>query len=221
MKNILGLVGLTVLLVGCNGMISVFHDGPQIKGSGKVKTENRKVGSFSKIETRGSADCKVTVGKSTSVSVSADDNILPLVKTYIEKDTLIIETKGSFSTHNPLKVTITTPKLNSFAVEGSGDSTITGVNAESFAVAISGSGNIDASGRADTLTASIDGSGDMNLYNMKSKDATASISGSGNIELFAIGNLTAQISGSGDITYAGHPKNVTKAVSGSGEISAR
>jgi hypothetical protein len=207
-----------VLLAGCGSLHSLLGHGPQIKGSGKVKTEARNIDSFYRIETRGAADCEVTVGKGTSLQVSADDNILPLIETKVEKGTLIVTTKGSYSTRNPVRLVICTPNLDAFSIVGSGDADIRGIHSKSFDIAVSGSGGIEASGQADRLQASISGSGDMNLSQLRAATASASISGSGDMKLYVTGGLSGQISGSGHISYSGKPKNVSKSVSGSGEI---
>lgn len=215
---ILALAGAAAILSGCNGIHRVFNQGPQVTGSGKVKSETRKIGSFSKIESRGSADCKVTVGKAVGLTVRADDNILPLVETTVENDTLIINCKGSFSTKNGIDVTVSVPNLESFYVKGSGDSSIQGVRGKSFSVEIAGSGNINATGQVDKSSASIRGSGDIDFSNLRAREAVASIAGSGDITIFASHALDASIRGSGDIAYLGSPANLEKSVSGSGEI---
>ena len=221
MKTIFALVGAAVMVSGCSGMKHMFDHGPQVTGSGKVKSETRKVGNFTKIESRGSADCKVTVGKAVGLSIQADDNILPLVETTVEKDTLIINCKGSFSTHNPIVVTITVPNLENFNVKGSGDSLIQSLKGRSFSAEIAGSGNIHASGQIDKASASIRGSGNVDFSNLRARQAVASISGSGDITIFASHALDASIRGSGDIAYLGNPSNVEKSVSGSGEINPK
>jgi hypothetical protein len=49
----------------------------------------------------------------------------------------------------------------------------------------------------------------------------AVLSGSGNIFVTATDSLDASVPGSGAISYAGNPQDVTKSVTGSGEITAR
>jgi len=218
LKTVFALVGAALMLSGCSGMRHMFDQGPQVTGSGRVKSETRKVGNFTKIESRGSADCKVTVGKAVGVSVQADDNILPHIETAVEKDTLVISSKGSFSTHNPIVVTITVPNLESFNVKGLGDSSIQGVKGSSFSVEIAGSGDILAAGQVDKVSASIRGSGNIDFTNLRAREAVVSISGSGDITIFASHALDASIRGSGNISYLGNPANVERSVSGSGEI---
>ncbi len=215
------LVAAAVGLSGCK-IAHMFEDqGPQIQGSGKVKSETRKVGNFTHVVSGGSANCRITVGPAASVEVKADDNILPLVETKVEKGALIVETKGSYSTKSGITVTITVPNLESYKCRGAGNASIDGLKGKAFEAEISGAGGIHASGQTDRLTLSIRGSGEMNFLGVKARDAAATISGSGDIQLFVMGTLDAAIRGSGNINYAGKPDKVNKSVSGSGEIDEK
>src|SRR5712691_5835883 len=76
-------------LPGCD--VSV--DGrAQARGSGVVSTERRSVPAFSAIQVENGIQVVATVGEPTSVSVSADDNLLPLVRTGVVDGTLHLET---------------------------------------------------------------------------------------------------------------------------------
>lgn len=68
------LLVLTLFAIGC-GME------PAIKGSGKVATDNRPVGTFTEVECAISCAVDVKKGEKTSVELSIDDNLLPLIKT--------------------------------------------------------------------------------------------------------------------------------------------
>lgn len=220
MKKAFGLSLIGLLAAGCATIGNVF-DGPQVQGSGKVKSESRKVSGFTKIASIGSADCEVRVGPAVSVKVTADDNILPLIKTEVKNGKLEISSKGSFSTKSGIKVAVTVPNLEGFEIVGSGDASIQGVKGKAFACGISGSGDIKANGNADKLDATISGSGDMDLSHLRARDASASISGSGDIQVNVTGSLSGVVSGSGSIRYSGNPKNVSRVVSGSGEIEGK
>ncbi|MFY9233404.1 MAG: head GIN domain-containing protein [Fimbriimonadaceae bacterium] len=191
-----------------------------VQGSGVAKSETRNVPSFSQVELRGASDVEVRPGKSISVKVTADDNLIPLIETRVEGGTLIIDTKQNVSTKIGIQVAIEVPSLTGVALQGSGDIRANGVEARDFAASISGSGNIEVSGKGSAVRASVAGSGDIDLSNLSCSEADASISGSGNISLGVISALRASIGGSGDISYSGDPK-VEKSVSGSGEVRKR
>lgn len=192
-----------------------------VKGSGNTATEARTTGQFSKLRIDAGGDVQVTVGQPVSVSVTADDNILPLIETHVTGDELVIRPTKSISTRNPIRVTITVPSLSSVKINGSGDVTVTGVNSPTFAASISGSGSINAIGAAESVSGSIAGSGDLQLSGLASKSAAISISGSGSAQVHATESLQAGISGSGDIIYSGSPKQVQKNIGGSGSVRPR
>lgn len=217
MKNFWAIGAAAMAAAGC-GDFSIGIGGPQVKGSGNLKTESRTVGNFQRIESRGAANCEVKVGTAVGLKITADDNILPLIETKVEKGVLIISTKGSYSTKNPTRAVITVPNLDGFAIHGSGDAKIDGIRGNAFAVAINGSGGVLGRGQTESVTASISGSGDIDFSNVRARKATASIAGSGDIDVHATESLTASIQGSGDIAYRGNPKNVQKSVAGSGNV---
>jgi hypothetical protein len=204
------------LTVGCVGGMG----GPQVVGSGTAKTESRDVGgNFTHVGSSGSADMSVTVGgDKTAVTVTADDNILPMIETIRDGDELKIICHGNFSPKTRIHVDITTPSLSAVSISGSGNADITGVAGPSFKASISGSGNVKATGQVDQLAAHISGSGDMDFRNVTAKSAEVSVSGSGNVTVNATQDVSASVSGSGDIRYAGNPSKVNSHVSGSGSV---
>ncbi|MGD0274182.1 MAG: head GIN domain-containing protein [Gaiellaceae bacterium] len=106
------------------------------------------------------------------------------------------------------------------SISGSGEAKLDGLAAHEVRAEISGSGDIEASGTTDRLDVSVPGSGDVRFDRLVARDAHVDISGSGNVQVWASDSLVAEISGSGDIKYAGNPRQVSKDVSGSGEIKA-
>src|SRR4051812_40191266 len=133
--------------------------GDQVQGSGVAKSETRDVPTFTRIDSAGSADVTVTIGDKQSLTVEADDNILPLIDTNVKGDKLQIGSHDSFSTRTPIKITITMAKLEEARVAGSGSVNATGIDAKKFDAHISGSGNVNVTGKAESLSASIAGSG--------------------------------------------------------------
>ncbi|MCW5942426.1 MAG: DUF2807 domain-containing protein [Fimbriimonadaceae bacterium] len=205
-------LGVAALLVGCSSVIA------QVRGSGKVKSETRKTADFRRIEVAGACDLDVVAGKTLSVQVVADDNILPLVKTVVEHGRLVIKTEGSYTTHRGVKAIVTVPHLDGLSITGSGSAVVKGIASPTFSVVISGSGDAKVEGRADAFDASIVGSGSVHGYGLVAKKGRASISGSGDVEVRAESTLDVSIAGSGSVRYKGSPK-LTKAIAGSGDVT--
>src|SRR5579871_4431809 len=129
MKKPLAACLVALSLSGCtviSNLSSGEDDGAQVTGSGKLKTDNRKLSGFHAVEVKGALDCDIKIGKASDVTVEADDNLLPLVKTDVKDGVLIIKTDGNFSTHQSIKVAFTMPELTDGTLSGSGNFNVTG-----------------------------------------------------------------------------------------------
>lgn len=212
------LVVFALLSTGCGfASLALNH----VKGSGKVVEETRNLAPFSKIESQGSTDVVVTIGSPSRVVVKADDNILPLITTSVTGDSLLIGSRGNYSTGANIQVLVTVPSLTSLELAGSGTLAVSGLQEQTFRVGLSGSGDITAAGTASEVNVSIAGSGDVHLFGLIAQNGQVSVTGSGDIEVHAVQSLNASVMGSGDILYEGNPAKLERTVVGSGEISAR
>jgi hypothetical protein len=221
LRKLLVMAVAAVMATGCGiGHVIGHLGGPQVVGSGMVTTATRTVGSFKAVQLDGSFDADITIGKQSQLKISGEDNIVPLVKTEVKGDTLRIYLEGSFTTHEPLKVTFSVPELRNASLNGSGDVAIHSYRGKELTLDIKGSGDVAADGTADKLVSSIKGSGNLDLFGLTAKDVRVSISGSGDAEVHATQSLDAVIAGSGDIRYKGSPGHVKRSISGSGEIPA-
>ena len=212
----------------------------QIKGNGEIRTEDRNISRAERIKLRGSYDVEITQGPVTSVKVEADDNILPFIFTSEEEGFLLIKSKEhvNFSTENPIKIYITTNKLEQVQLSGSGN--IIGktkfIGGDKLTLKISGSGSMDLEVNTPTVDGDISGSGSITLrgetkdqkvhisgvgdYNadeLKSESAVVKIAGSGNVKIFADASLDVHIAGVGSVYYKGNP-TIKQHVAGSGEV---
>lgn len=192
-----------------------------IKGSGKLVTEIRELGEFTKIESWGSADIIITVGKDQQVSLTFDDNLIDLIKTDVHGKTLKISSEGSFSSRRSCKVEITVPNLEQVSVAGSGDVEIFNLAGEYFEYTVSGSGDMWAEGTVDEIDIGVRGSGDIDTRELSAREATVKISGSGDVKVHATESFYGRVSGSGDIDIYGNPEHISRHVSGSGDIRKR
>ncbi len=214
--------------------------GERIHGSGKVIQENRDVHGFSSVDFSGAGDLSIQQGNEESLSIEADDNILPHIRSDVENGKLMLGFRRgvSISTSSRIRYTLTVKELNGLELSGSGKTRTGPIQSQDFRVRLSGSGDIRMDRLdASTLKADISGSGNMEIPgklnsqeirisgsgryrapDLESQSADVSVSGSGDCTLRVSQNLSAQISGSGSVEYYGNP-SVNKRVSGSGHIS--
>lgn len=216
-----------------------WSSGSAVEGSGKIVEDTRSVPAFQKLRLDGGFDVRVQIGTPARLVVRADDNLLPLIATRVEGDTLVVGTERGQNVHSRGKVLVmvTVPALSAAAVRGSGDLSIDGASGGPFDLALSGSGDvhmgganlsrlsaslagsgdIQLQGRADTASFSIAGSGDIHAAELQTRSAKVSIAGSGDAEVQASELLDVNIAGSGDVRYAGSPR-VQRQLAGSGEV---
>ena len=196
------------------------------KGSGVVREESRPVANFSRLVVALPATITLSQGTTESLTISADDNLLPLMATRVEGGELVIEGDKSrgFTTRKEIKIRLTVKSLNGISIKGSGDVFGDVLKSDKFDIAIAGSGDVKFKAiRADQFSIGIKGSGDVAIDALESKTVETSIMGSGDIKLPAIQATQVSISvkGSGDVMAAGNADKVDIEIMGSGDVRAR
>ncbi len=108
--------GLFSLSVNIDGHTSYGHN--RVKGSGVIREESRQIAGVSRLMLSMPADVTVVQGSTESVTISTDDNILPLVGTRVENGVLVIEGDKSrgFSTRKGIKVRLNVKSLDGVTV---------------------------------------------------------------------------------------------------------
>lgn len=211
-----------------------------MKGSGNRISETRETGDFTGIRLSGSMDVYITKADRISVEIEGDDNIVPLVETYVNDGSLRIKYKDHYSIRakKSVQVHIGMPELTEAVVTGSGDvkgeglfSTdekvkvqVTGsgdielqLDAPEVKASVTGSGDIRLSGNTKDIDCSTTGSGTIKAENLKAENAKARTSGSGDITVFGSLKIDAGITGSGSIKYTGGG-TVSSKITGSGSV---
>jgi hypothetical protein len=201
-----------MVLTGCG--VS-FSDGPHT-------TEARSVGSFDRVEVRGSTNVTVRRGAGRRLTVEGGERSVAGVTTRVEHGTLIVAREDESTTidfgGDDLRVTVTTPALRAARIDGSGDLVLPELDGGSLDLRVDGSGDVRAGGRLDTLDAIVGGSGDLHLEDVEAGEVVLGVSGSGDASVHPLRTLDVQIDGSGDVDYRGDP-HVRRQVSGSGDLS--
>ena len=235
-------VTIAVVFLSTMANAQSWGNGEKIKGNGNQKTETRTTPEYDEIKLQGYFDVDLVAGKEGSITVQAEENLMPYIKLEVEGNSLKIyqEKNKNLQPSKGYKILITVPfdKISAVTLSGSGDvntksviqankftATLSGsgdldldINASDVEAKLSGSGDVRLKGKSDKLTAKISGSGDVSANDLMAKDVEAGISGSGNIRVNCSGTLNARISGSGDVIYTGQPTSKDTKVSGSGNI---
>lgn len=228
---------IVCLFSSCNYLSD--HDRNSVAGSGMVVEEIREVAAFHSVETRGSCSVYFEKGAVQELRLIGEDNILPLISTWVRYDgTLIIEPTKSYSSNSELKAYITMQDIQSFRIVGAGN--IRGesvfscdrlnldiigagnieidVRAKNIFSTIAGSGNIVLAGRADFHGISVSGAGHLKASKLETSITDIQVSGAGNCYVFVRDVLNVRLTGSGDVYYSGSPSEVNVQITGSGHV---
>ena len=190
-----------------------------VHGSGNVVTESRSVSGFNSVKLKGTGQVLIDENGSESLTITADDNLMPYLTTEINGSQLVLGTKDNTNL-NPSKDIIyklAVKDLNAIEMGGLGSVDAKGIHTEKLKVVLGGSGNISTSGTADEQEIMLAGEGNYHGKDLQSKAASISIMGNGDAVLNASQKLDANIMGSGSIKYIGDPV-VTQHILGSGSI---
>ena len=123
-----------------------------------------------------------------------------------------------WSAGDRLTITVTAPAVTSFDVVRSSDLTIRDYDQPRLNLILSGSGDVTASGSARAVQIDVSGSGDVDLAALTTVDADVQVSGSGDVRVGPTGKASVDISGSGDVDLTRRAAEVSRKLSGSGDI---
>lgn len=209
-----------------------------VRGNGVRRTDSRAVTGFTGIALAVPGQLALRLGPTESVTLEADENILPLVETTVTGGSLQIRTRrGQDIDPQVLRIVVQARQIDSLSVAGSG--TITGValtgrtlkldlggsgdivlqraSFDALGVSVGGSGNIRLDGKARAMKLSLAGSGGVTADGLLVDEARISIAGSGSASVSARTSLEVSIAGSGSVRYHGDP-TLTRSIAGSGDV---
>ncbi len=196
------------IFINVAGFFSSSNGGSGIVGNGKLTKQNRDLRNFTSVIAMGSVDITITCGKDYSVSVEAEENILPLISTKVANSALSIEISGSFTLNKKAKLHISLPTLLSIKKSGSGDFNVEALSGKTFEAVVSGSGDSRFHGIVERSRLKTSGSGDINAKYLNSVHVELDCSGSGKVDVNCLESLKYSKMGSGDLNVYGSPRNV-------------
>jgi hypothetical protein len=214
--------------------------GEQVQGSGRLVKQTRQIGNFSGLSLGLPGRLELRIGNTESVTIEADDNLLPLIETTVEGGNLQIRAnrRNLNLQSKAIRIVVQARSIERLALGGSGSIdadtlrgrkldvdlggsgsiNLKGVESDALAVSLGGSGDLRAAGgTAGAVTVSIGGSGDVDLGRVQARSASVTIAGSGEATVWPRNELSATIAGSGDVNYYGDPQ-VSKSTVGSGGV---
>ena len=193
--GVAAVVALSISVTAC-GLVGT-------RGEGAVTTETRQTSDFSSIESGGGIHVSVGIGPESSLEVSAQSNILPLIVTEVVDDTLQIRSSEGYTTSERVDVTLTTPQLEGILLSGGSRGDVDGLAADAFDAQLSGGSVLTASGWATTMVLGVSGGSVGQLDRLTATTISVDLSGGSRVEVRATDEVNGSASGGSRVSVAG------------------
>ena len=199
----------------------------QLQGSGKIVTKNYDYKNFDKLAFEDlDGKIEVEIGKSWSISVTIDDNLENLLSfsENVSENELAIQFKGNknnqmYVENTNLKIKITMPEASVIKNTGNSDLIVKNIFGRYFRLENTGNGESEISGTVAVLDIVKTGNGDVNAGNLLAKKGNLKSTGNGNLTANITYELTAKLTGNGDIINKGKAKfDSNSKKSGNGDL---
>ena len=209
-----------------------------IKGNGNVVKEDRVVEAYSGLDISSAFNVVIVQGDHYSLTVEADENLLPIIETKVKRGVLYISTKENIRKFEKMNIYLTFVDIDRMQISGAVDIESRGVinvkelnldcsgatdvdlslEVSTLRLDLSGASDIDLEGRCGMFVIDVSGASDLNAYDMKSNDVHIDASGASNVKVFAVSSIKADVSGASDVSYKGNPSTNDITTSGAGDV---
>ncbi len=215
--KLLGCLAALSLLGGC---ILIWGGG--LRGSGIAKTESREAAGFSAISSKSIGKITIQQTGKESLTITADDNILPLLESRVADNVLYLTMKKdtSFTPTKPIEFVVEVKSLEDLKIDGVGSMEVKDIQGKQLSIDFDGVGSMTIAGRVDVLTLNLAGVGSFQGENLQVRQATVRHSGVGSAVVNVSEKLDVTVSGVGSVEYIGSPQ-VQKSVQGLGSVKKR
>lgn len=211
-KTTIILVAAVTIVAGCS-----LH---RIKGDGVIKTESRPISGFSRIEAAGGYEIKWSGGE-PALSITTDENLLPLINTAVDGDTLQIESNKNLAPSNDITIVLSSASLSGVKLTGGNSFKASRLSGANLTLECTGASDVTVDGSVTKLEATLTGASKLNAKSLQTQTAALSLVGASDAEITVTEKLKASVTGAGSLTYSGDPKSVEQNITGAGSIRPR
>lgn len=207
-------------------------------GNGIVVEETRAIGGCSGVDLQGVGGLYIRQGPREQLTVRAEENLLPYLKTEVHAGTLLIwKDPATLRNTHPIEYHLTLVDVDRVVLSGAGqirgedlrtgplqvsllgagNVEIVGLDATGLDVGVSGAGNATLSGSVEEQAITLSSAGAYDGRDLDSARADVLIRSIGSATVRVRDRLDATIDGSGSVYYVGDPV-VHSLIRGSGDV---
>jgi hypothetical protein len=210
-----------------------------VRGSGHATTREYAVSGYRGIGIAVPAEVELVQGASEGLTLTADDNVLPLVKVAVERGILEVRFPNDVDVRprTPIRIGVRAKRVESISLSGrvrlqsnrlaaprldlnlAGASSLTLPELAVPRLELHASGHSHAmlGGRSERLAMRIAGEGEINAVRLEAAEAKVGLAGAAQVGLGVHQRLAVSVTGSGAVRYFGDPQ-VTRSITGTARI---
>jgi hypothetical protein len=200
---------LLVAVAGCGVLPGSGSGEPGITGEGEVQTETRDLAPFTRVSV--AAGMKLIVGEASTqeVTVSAQPNILPLIKTEVVDGQLIVtlEAEGGVTATQPMSLSIKIPVIESVALSAGAVGYVEHTGGE-LVLDVSAGAELTAIGDTPDLRLTATTGSHAKLGELVAQDAQIRVNDGATVEVNVTGTLSGVADGGSSVILAVKPATV-------------
>ena len=191
----------------------------RVVGNGQRASDQRAIGPVTAIRSDGAFQLTIKNGLPPRLTIEADKNILPIIKTTVTDGRLEIYSDQSYATDRRIDVSVSSPNIMDISAAGSNHIAAEGFAGGPLSIEMNGSSSAVLAGRVAGLTCVMAGANHLSANQLTADSVNITLSGSGDASVYARQQIAAQISGAGSIRVYGNPKERNTGVAGAGKIT--
>jgi hypothetical protein len=200
---------LAPVLAGCGVLPPLASAGAGVVGEGDVQTETRELPPFTRVSV--AAGMKVIIGAAAAqkVSVAAQSNVLPAIKTEVVEGQLIVTlvAEGGVTTTKPMSLTVAIPVLESVALSAGSVGFVEHTGGK-LLLDVSGGAEITGIGTTPDLRLTATTGSHAKLGELVAQVAEISINDGATAELNVVTSLTGVADGGSTVMLTSKPATV-------------
>lgn len=193
----------------------------RVRGSGKVRVEERAVSGFDRVRLGGIGHLFIEQAGEESLTVEAEDNLLPLLTSEVVDGrlSLVIRPNTTITATRPIVYRLKVRSFGELDASGTGRVEAAGIDVPDLAVEISGSVRAAFAGRAEHQVLEVSGTGEFDGRELAGSRASVQASGTSRVTVNVADELDAEVGGASTVEYLGNPR-VERQLSGLGRVEA-
>ena len=199
----MAIVALSIVAIGCT------------TGSGAVASETRDVGAFTRIDAGGGIGVTVTIAPAGPLTLTAQDDVRPLIATEVVDGTLKIHATKSYTTTAEVVVAVTMPSVESLTTSGGSAIEIADLAGDALTLDLTGGSRVHLTGAVDTIDLSASGGSRAEIDGLTATSITVDLTGGSVASVRATDEVSGSAGGGSRVTVHGDAQLNVESTGGS------